>query len=407
MSIEWTSFRLGDATLKIGSGATPRGGSNVYLETGDIALIRSQNVHNEGFNEDGIVFLTEAHAAELNNVTVQEDDVLLNITGDSVARCCQVPEKQLPARVNQHVAIIRTKKDVLDPGFLRYALTSPAQQDLLLTLASSGATRNALTKSMLEDLEIDAPESVVEQGRIARVLGALDDKIELNRQTNRTLEELARALFAKWFADGDGELEPLEQHFEVGRGLSYTSASLTEGEGMPLHNLNTVLEGGGYKYSGIKWYKGEYKERHLVIPGDLVIANVEQGFEYLLIGYGALIPSRYGKEGLFSQDLFRMRPLPGTYLSNVFLYFLLRTQDFHDLVCGYSNGTTVNHLSIDGVKKPEFSVPSKERHDRFLEQVAPMLEKMEANEDENLTLATLRDTLLPKLMSGELRLKHE
>jgi type I restriction enzyme S subunit len=67
----------------------------------------------------------------------------------------------------------------------------------------------------------------------------------------------------------------------------------------------------------------------------------------------------------------------------------------------------VNHLSIDGVKKPEFSVPSKERHDRFLEQVAPMLEKMEANEDENLTLATLRDTLLPKLMSGELRLKHE
>jgi len=180
---------------------------------------------------------------------------------------------------------------------------------------------------------------------------------------------------------------------------------LTDGEGKPLHNLNTVLEGGGYKYNGIKWYKGEYKDRHIVVPGDLVITNVEQGFEYLLIGYGAFIPHRFGQEGLFSQDLFRMRPLPDTHLSNVYLYFLLRTQDFHDLVCGYSNGTTVNHLSIDGVKKPEFQVPSKEKHDNFHAQVTPMLEKMESNEDENLTLATLRDTLLPKLMSGEVRLK--
>jgi type I restriction enzyme, S subunit len=114
-------IRLGDVCLKIGSGATPRGGSEVYLDSG-VSLIRSQNIYNEGFKRDGLVFINSRHAEELGNVVVQEGDVLLNITGDSVARSCQVPDQVLPARVNQHVAIIRPDAKLLDPAFLRYCL---------------------------------------------------------------------------------------------------------------------------------------------------------------------------------------------------------------------------------------------------------------------------------------------
>ena len=87
-----------------------------------------------GFNTNGLVFITDEAAFKLKNVDVQENDVLLNITGDSVARVCIAPGAFLPARVNQHVAIIRPKNDAFDPRFLRYFLSSPHQQTLLLTL---------------------------------------------------------------------------------------------------------------------------------------------------------------------------------------------------------------------------------------------------------------------------------
>ncbi len=100
-------IELGPFCLKIGSGATPRGGNKVYLNKGKVALIRSQNVYNDGFSHEGLVYITEDQADLLSNVTVEPEDILLNITGDSVARCCQVDPAVLPARVNQHVAFIR------------------------------------------------------------------------------------------------------------------------------------------------------------------------------------------------------------------------------------------------------------------------------------------------------------
>src|SRR5688572_26950838 len=92
-------YKLGDVAEKIGSGATPRGGKESYLEQGDISLIRSQNVLDFSFSKNGLAYISEEQAYDLRNVIVEKDDVLLNITGDSVARVCQVPEEILPARV--------------------------------------------------------------------------------------------------------------------------------------------------------------------------------------------------------------------------------------------------------------------------------------------------------------------
>ena len=199
----WTTFRLGDACTKIGSGATPSGGSNAYQNTGPYALIRSQNVHNHQFRHEGLAYIDDKQARKLSNVEVYADDVLLNITGDSVARSCQVDPAILPARVNQHVAIIRTDRSILSPSFLRYALIEPSMQEQLLSLADSGGTRKALTKRDIESLSLVVPQSVRHQEKISNILETLDAKIELNRRISKTLEEMARALFNSWFVDFD------------------------------------------------------------------------------------------------------------------------------------------------------------------------------------------------------------
>ncbi|WP_050791214.1 restriction endonuclease subunit S [Oribacterium sp. oral taxon 108] len=155
--MSWDKVRLGDICTKIGSGATPKGGSSVYQKRG-ISFIRSQNVYNLAFDISGLVFVNEQAAERLNGVTLEENDVLLNITGDSVARTCMVPKSLLPARVNQHVAIVRPSKEKLDPFFLMYYLASPFMQSYMLNLAvGKGASRNAMTKEMIENFEIPCP----------------------------------------------------------------------------------------------------------------------------------------------------------------------------------------------------------------------------------------------------------
>ena len=118
---EWHTFKLKDITTKIGSGSTPTGGSGAYKTEG-ISLIRSQNVLDYKFTKDGLAFIDDDQAYGLRNVIVEANDVLLNITGDSVARCCGAPTNWLPARVNQHVAILRSNPEKLDHRFLKYSL---------------------------------------------------------------------------------------------------------------------------------------------------------------------------------------------------------------------------------------------------------------------------------------------
>ena len=202
MRSNWQVARLGDYCTKIGSGSTPRGGNNVYLESGPYAFIRSQHIYNDQFKKEGIVYINEESAEKLNCVAVEENDILLNITGDSVARVCLAPNELLPARVNQHVAIIRVNPDELDSRFVRYYLVTPFMQNHMMALASTGGTRKALTKAMIEAFDIPKPELKV-QKKIADILSSFDKKISFNRKTNETLEQIAQAIFKSWFVDFD------------------------------------------------------------------------------------------------------------------------------------------------------------------------------------------------------------
>lgn len=153
----WKVESCKDITSKIGSGATPKGGNASYKDEG-ISLIRSMNVYNNEFVYKDLAYIDDEQAKKLDNVTIEKDDVLLNITGASVARSCVVPQNVLPARVNQHVSIIRCKKEIIQPQFVCRLLTNESYQQLLWSIATSnGATREAITKQQEELLNIIVP----------------------------------------------------------------------------------------------------------------------------------------------------------------------------------------------------------------------------------------------------------
>lgn len=202
----WEEKRLGDVTLKIGSGATPRGGNASYKTEG-ISLIRSMNVHDLKFKKNNLAFIDDVQAKALSNVSIEEEDVLLNITGASVARCCVIPKEFIPARVNQHVSIIRPKKEILNSRFLNLLLTSKFYKDQLLLTGEQGATRQAITKAQIENFFISLPKTIKDQQTIVSKLDALREqtkKLEaIYEQKLQDLEELKKSVLSKAFS---GEL---------------------------------------------------------------------------------------------------------------------------------------------------------------------------------------------------------
>jgi type I restriction enzyme S subunit len=369
--------RLGNVCRKIGSGATPRGGSDTYLESGPFSLIRSQNVYNNRFTNDGLAFISNDQADDLSNVEVSAGDVLLNITGDSVARCCQAPKEVLPARVNQHVAIIRPDSEELDPTFLRYFLVSPQMQDHMLMLAGAGATRNALTKGMIENFDVPKPK-ISEQRAIASVLGALDDKIELNRRMNETLEALAQTLFKSWFVDATANGLPngwregkLEDVLVLQRGFDLPSTERTPG---PYPVLTA---------SGPNATHNEFMVRG---PG---VTTGRSGLLgkvfYVHEDFWPLNTSLWVKEFRHSTPLYA--------------FHLLRGLDFEV----FNAGSAVPTLNRNHVHNLPVAISPMEVIQEFEAKVLPMYRRIKSNDEESRTLTALRDALLPKLLSGELR----
>ena len=194
-------------TTKIGSGATPRGGGESYKAEG-ISLVRSMNVHDFGFKYAKLAFLDDAQAKELSNVELKSNDVLLNITGASVARCCIVPDDVLPARVNQHVSIIRPIVEKLDSNYLHYLLLSkPYKDKLLQTGSEGGSTRQAITKAQIQEFVIEYPSVIEEQKAIVHKLNEMlkeTQRLEaLYQRKIALLDELKNSLLQQAFA---GEL---------------------------------------------------------------------------------------------------------------------------------------------------------------------------------------------------------
>lgn len=322
-----------------------------------------------------------------------------------------------------------------NPRYVYYTLKT-----LNLAGYNSGSAQPSLNRNYIYEMKLLVPGRA-EQDAVVKVLQSFDDRIDLLRQSNTTLESIAQALFKSWFIDFDpvrakaegrepevmdaataalfpAEFEEsalglipkgwrastLADHVTAERGLSYKGAGLCEaGEGMPMHNLNSVLEGGNYKYAGIKHYRGDYKDRHIASAGDVIVANTEQGHDHRLIGYPAIVPSRY-PQAIYSHHIYRVRLKPKSPLTTHTLYYMLMTPAVREQVIGCANGSTVNMLKVAGLEIPQFVCPSPEVAQAFERLAHPLRKQMEVNVERSEVLSALRDTLLPRLISGKLRL---
>lgn len=196
----WSMATLKHLTSKIGSGATPKGGREVYLDEG-VALIRSQNIYDSEFVWDGLARISDGAATQLKGVEVLREDVLINITGASILRTCVVPQEVLPARVNQHVAIVRAKSEV-SPRYLHLHLLQSRVKDYLLGM-NTGGSREAVTKSHIESVPILNPGRDVLL-RFQHTVEPLFSEIENLASEARVLSDIRDTLLPKLLS---GELK--------------------------------------------------------------------------------------------------------------------------------------------------------------------------------------------------------
>lgn len=389
-------MRLGDICSKIGSGATPRGGKEAYSASG-IPIIRSQNVLDWSFSSNGLAYLNDEQARTLSNVEVHQGDILLNITGDSVARACIVPSDVIPARANQHVAILRPKEKANATFILAWLQTN---KDLLLKLASSGATRNALTKRMLEGLDINLP-SIDIQNHIAALISLIQSKINLNIKLNGYLLEYlktyAKTLYCEYENDKNAILP-----------RNWRWAEIAEIAGM-------VCRGIAPKYSDVS---DEVVLGQTCVRSNLIL--VENGrthaprkkTEKWLKKYDLLINSTgVGSLGRTAQVWFEPKKLVAdSHITIVrtadpryalYLGFWAFKHEKH-IESLHTGSTGQTELPRDYVKTMRLVLPDDKTLNRFNKIAVPMVELIVANQRENKRLEEIRDRLLPKLMSGEI-----
>lgn len=372
-------------------------GDLVYLEYGkSLRDYRNSTGHVPVYGTNGPIGFTE-------NALCQFPSVVIGRKGAYRG----VHYSNQPFFVIDTAFYIKPKVDFLNLKFCYYYLKT-----VDINSMDSGSAIPSTSRDEFYRLPITLPD-LGTQNEIAQILSSLDDKIELNLQINATLEKMAQTIFYERFGKykpGDNlpkgwKWTRFGDELEVVRGLSYKGAGLTDFEnGVPMHNLNSVFEGGGYKRQGIKFYKGDFKKKHLIEPWDIIVTNTEQGHKYLLIGYPAWVPQSMGQEGIFSHHLYRVRPLEGSYLTSQFIYRLIMLRAVREQIIGATNGTTVNMLKIDGLQLPEFPLPPKDEVDEFSYMCKNLWMRQEALYQENESLIATRDSLLPRLMSGKIEL---
>jgi len=433
----WPVVSLAEITTKIGSGATPKGGTESYLPARDrFALVRSQNVFDRRFERSGLAFITDEQAAKLRASSLNVRDILLNITGDGITfgRACLVPKDVLPARVNQHVSIIRVDPQFAEPGYVLAFLTHPAVKPYIESF-NAGGSRRAVTKGHIESFRLPLP-SLPEQRAIAHVLGTLDDKIELNRRMNETLEGMARALFKSWFVDFDPVRAKTDRRWQSGESLPGLPADLYDlfpdrlvesepggvPEGWEIRPLGDLVSLGRetvkpmertaelFEHFSIPAFDEnkmpaqelgrEIRSNKYLVPSDaILVSKLNPRIPRVWL---PAIPARH--RAICSTEFLVVRPEREGSRSWFFCLFLsdVFIRRFGGLVTGTSGShQRVRPKAFEGL--PAIWPPEGVRV-RFASLADPFLGRVEEARRESLVLAGLRDTLLSKLISGELRI---
>lgn len=305
--------------------------------------------------------------------------------------------------------------NTLIPEYARYLFRDISFRREVYQMAT-GDIRFNISQESLANIEIEIPD-VPTQQQIAQILTSLDDKIEINLQMNQTLEAMAQAIFKEWFVDFnfpdfDGELanglpkgwrkEKLSESITIKHGYAFKGEFFSEIEQNDiLLTPGNFKIGGGFNSSKFKYYNGEVPEDYILKRNDLVVTMTDLSKAGDTLGYSALVPTIEGKRLLHNQRIGKIifkSEIPLKF----FLYWVMRQDEYRHFVLGSATGSTVRHTSPTRICDFEIIVPDLKTLENFNNVIENLSIKQQENEIQEAHLVKTRDTLLPKLMNGQL-----
>lgn len=399
---EWKKHHLGDfAKIQTGPFGSQLHAAD-YVNEGIPSIMPTNIGGRLEIKLDSIVYIKNEDAARLNRYLVQENDIVYSRRGD-VEKCAFITKNESGWLCGTGCLRIRFVSEDILPKFCAYYLSTEEIKGWVSGNAV-GTTMPNLNSSILQRLPVNLPP-IPEQRAIAAVLTSLDDKIDLLHRQNKTLEAMAETLFRQWFveeAGEDWEFVQLGKYVSCFNGVSYKSDDLSPST-VAMVTLKSFDRDGGFRLDGFKEFTGKYKEQHIVNQGSLVVAHTDITQNADVIGNPILVVADpLYKTLVISMDLVKVSP-KYEWLSAEFLYLMMKTKEFKQHCLGHSNGSTVLHLSKQAIPTYEFFLPSKDKICEFTKLARDLLRKKFKNISHVRTLEKLRGNLLPKLMSGEVR----
>lgn len=410
-SKEWKRYKLGQIIDDIAMGPF---GSNIkvdnFIDEG-VPVIRGGNLNEGGFIDEKFVFISEEKAQSLKRSLAFPDDLVFTHRG-TIGQVGIIPHGKYPKYlVSQSQMKLTVNKKYLIPIFLYYFFKSfIGQYELLKNSSQVGVPAIAQPTTSLKEIDITIP-SIEEQHRIAEILSTLDDKIELNRQTNATLEAIAQAIFKEWFVDFN---------FPGATGEMVESELGMIPKGWRVGRLGEILEIKGGTTPSTKvdeYWDGEY---NWATPKDLANLNspillttsrriTNEGVKQISSGIlpsGTLLLSSRAPIGYMAISDIPVSINQGFIAinaketSNLFILHWLKEN--MEIVISRANGSTFLEISKTNFRDINLVIPNSQLINKFSEIVSQLFEQIKINEKQSITLASIRDALLPKLMSGEI-----
>ncbi len=400
---EWKTYRLGDvADIQTGPFGSQLHNKD-YADEGS-PIVTVEHLGNRHFTTQNLPLVSDADKVRLSKYILSEGDIVFSRVG-SVDRCSYVSKAEDGWMFSGRCLRVRCSSKAY-PLYVYYYFCLESIKQYIRNVAV-GATMPSINTQIMSEIPILLPP-LEEQRRIAGILGAIDDKIENNRRINTNLELQAQALYKQWFVDNrkeDWEEKPLSEIAEFIGGYSYKGNELVESSSTAMATIKNFERKGGFKVEGFKDIVASSKlkaEQHAELF-DILVAHTDLTQNADVIGNAEILLT-FGKYSdiIFSMDLVKVLPkcnFPYKYL----LAALLKNPYFKAHCLGYVNGTTVLHMSKKALPEYVVACPSNQDAEKMDGAFKAYYLKMSEILQENEALATLRDTLLPKLMNGEIK----
>lgn len=300
--------------------------------------------------------------------------------------------------IAQRLLILQGKTNILNNEYLLYFLQSHIGQHKLNERAT-GTTVIGIKQKEFRKISINLP-SLPEQKAIAKTLSCLDEKIELNQNMNKTLEEMAQAIFNDY---ADDDFIELSQCIKIKHGFAFKGEFITT-----IKNENILVTpgnfciGGGFKESKYKYYIGEIPNDYILKDNDLIITMTDLSKEGDTLGYGAIVPMSINHNYLHNQRIGLVQEI-SNILPKTYIYWFLRSKSYQKNIVSSATGSTVKHTSPKRILEQKIPLIKNNNNDLVDNIFNNINTKIQYNNLEIEKLKNIRDTLLPKLMSGEVR----